>query len=153
MPFDNILAYPLVTNLNKQIAAAQEPHDVAQQSVNRLERPAAEVQVARAELAELKTATMPKSSAGTKPAAAEIARRHRSNCCGSNTATNSKGRECSIVIVSLRVAQSCLANGPGGYAYTDDPALLAAGSSAPPAVRNLASCTEIETRLADGASP
>jgi hypothetical protein len=50
-------------------------------------------------------------------------------------ATDSAGRVCSIVVVPLRVAQSGLANGPGGYAYTDDPALIAAGSPAPASVR------------------
>jgi hypothetical protein len=50
-------------------------------------------------------------------------------------ATDSQGRERSIVVVPLRVAQSGLANGPGGYEYTDDPALLAAVSSAPAPVR------------------
>jgi hypothetical protein len=44
---------------------------------------------------------------------------------------DSQGREQSVVIVPQRVAQSGLANGPGGYAYTDDPALLAAVSLAP----------------------
>jgi hypothetical protein len=53
-------------------------------------------------------------------------------------ATDSQGRERSIVVVPQRVAQSGLANGPGGYAYTDDPALLAAASSAPPTVRSIA---------------
>jgi hypothetical protein len=48
---------------------------------------------------------------------------------------DSQGRERSIVVVPLRVAQSGLANGPGGYEYTDDTALLAAASSAPRPVR------------------
>jgi hypothetical protein len=48
---------------------------------------------------------------------------------------DSQGREQSVVVVPLRVAQSGLANGPGGYAYTDDPALLVAASPAPAPVR------------------
>jgi len=50
-------------------------------------------------------------------------------------ATDSQGRQVSIVVVPLHVAQSGLANGPGGYAYTDDPALLVAASPAPAPVR------------------
>jgi hypothetical protein len=49
--------------------------------------------------------------------------------------TDSQGRSRSIVVVPLRVAQSGLANGPGGYEYTDDPQLRAASSSAPAPVR------------------
>jgi hypothetical protein len=46
---DNISAYPA-----RQKLAALNELDVAQKAVNRFERPAAEVQVARAELAALK---------------------------------------------------------------------------------------------------
>ena len=41
--------------------------------------------------------------------------------------TDSQGREQSVVVVPQRVAQSGLANGPGGYAYTDDPAFARGG--------------------------
>jgi hypothetical protein len=51
-------------------------------------------------------------------------------------ATDSQGRERSIVVVPLHVAQSGLANGPGGYAYTDDPALVKAAETAPDPVRS-----------------
>jgi len=48
----------------------------------------------------------------------------------------SRGVERSIVVVPLHVARSGLANGPGGFAYTDDPALLKAAETAPPPVRS-----------------
>jgi hypothetical protein len=53
MPLDTTSAYPArqeLVALNDLIAAAQEARDVAQQAVIRFERPAAEVQIARAEL-------------------------------------------------------------------------------------------------------
>ena len=58
MPLDNISAYSArqeLVAINELIAAAQEAHEVAHQGVHRFERPAAEVQIARAELAALKS--------------------------------------------------------------------------------------------------
>jgi hypothetical protein len=57
VPLDNISAYPArqeLVALNELIVAAQRSGDAAQQVVDRFERPAAEVRIARAELAALK---------------------------------------------------------------------------------------------------
>src|SRR5215471_1873209 len=54
MPLDNASAYRArqeLATVNELIAAVQGARDVAHQAVNRFERPAAEVQIARAELA------------------------------------------------------------------------------------------------------
>jgi hypothetical protein len=59
MPFDTVSASPArqeLASINELTVAALDARDAAQQAVNRFERPVAEVQIAREELAALKSA-------------------------------------------------------------------------------------------------